>query len=52
MEAIRTGIRNYAEHVGVPDFNPPIVCIIACKRHNKRFAIDTGRNRFFVIILL
>ncbi|VDM97120.1 unnamed protein product [Thelazia callipaeda] len=42
VEALRQGMRNYGKKVGIKNYSPSIVCIIACKRHNKRFAIDNG----------
>uniref|UniRef100_A0A0N5AXQ2 Piwi domain-containing protein n=1 Tax=Syphacia muris TaxID=451379 RepID=A0A0N5AXQ2_9BILA len=44
VEALRSGIRNFADSMRISNYSPPIVCIIACKRHNKRFAIDNGRG--------
>ncbi|VDK76322.1 unnamed protein product [Litomosoides sigmodontis] len=43
IEAIRQGMRNFGKtEIGVDNYSPNIVCIIACKRHNKRFAIENG----------
>ncbi|VDM48045.1 unnamed protein product [Toxocara canis] len=44
IEAIRAGIRNFGNEVGFENYSPPIVCIIACKRHNKRFAVEGSRG--------
>lgn len=45
VEAIRAGIRNFgSSELGVEDYSPPIVCIIACKRHNKRFAVEGSKS--------
>nr|AEF32756.1 CSR-1 [Ascaris suum] len=45
VEAIRAGIRNFgSSELGIEDYSPPIVCIIACKRHNKRFAVEGSRG--------
>uniref|UniRef100_A0A915PLY5 Piwi domain-containing protein n=1 Tax=Setaria digitata TaxID=48799 RepID=A0A915PLY5_9BILA len=45
IEAIRQGMRNFGKvEAGIDNYSPNIVCIIACKRHNKRFAIDNGRS--------
>ncbi|VDN41832.1 unnamed protein product [Gongylonema pulchrum] len=44
IEAFRVGMRRYAKTTkGIENYSPRIVCIIACKRHNKRFALDNGR---------
>ncbi|CAG9533854.1 unnamed protein product [Cercopithifilaria johnstoni] len=44
IEAIRQGMRNFGKaEAGTDNYSPNIVCIIACKRHNKRFAIENGR---------
>lgn len=43
IEAIRQGMRNFGKaEAGTDNYSPNIVCIIACKRHNKRFAIENG----------
>ncbi|OZC07590.1 hypothetical protein X798_05385 [Onchocerca flexuosa] len=45
IEAIRQGMRNFGKaKAGIDNYSPNIVCIIACKRHNKRFAIENGRS--------
>lgn len=43
IEAIRQGMRKFGKAEARTDnYSPNIVCIIACKRHNKRFAIENG----------
>ncbi|EJW77694.1 hypothetical protein WUBG_11397, partial [Wuchereria bancrofti] len=45
VEAIRQGMRNFGKaEAGTDNYSPNIVCIIACKRHNKRFAVENGHS--------
>ncbi|KAL3985659.1 Piwi domain family protein [Acanthocheilonema viteae] len=45
IEAIRQGMRNFGKaEAGTENYSPNVVCIIACKRHNKRFAVENGRS--------
>lgn len=48
LEAIRAGIQNYADFSNETEYKPKIVLLIAVKRHNKRFFIETekGWNKF------
>ncbi|VDM43862.1 unnamed protein product [Toxocara canis] len=40
LEAIKAGVRNYAEYVNETAYEPKYVVIIATKRHNKRFFLE------------
>uniref|UniRef100_A0A8R1U430 Piwi domain-containing protein n=1 Tax=Onchocerca volvulus TaxID=6282 RepID=A0A8R1U430_ONCVO len=44
LEAIRAGIQNYANYSKKTDYKPKIVLLIAVKRHNKRFFIETEKG--------
>ncbi|KAK6108755.1 Piwi domain family protein [Brugia pahangi] len=45
VEAIRQGMRNFGKaEAGADNYSPNIVCIIACKRHNKRFAVENNHS--------
>ncbi|VDN59873.1 unnamed protein product [Dracunculus medinensis] len=40
INSIRSGIENFRTQRGINSCTPKIVCIITCKRHNRRFAIE------------
>lgn len=42
INSIRSGIENFRTQRGINSCTPKIVCIITCKRHNRRFAIEKG----------
>ncbi|EJW85756.1 hypothetical protein WUBG_03334 [Wuchereria bancrofti] len=44
LEALRAGIQNYADFYKKPKYKPKIVLLIAVKRHNKRFFIETKKG--------
>ncbi|CAG9529463.1 unnamed protein product [Cercopithifilaria johnstoni] len=44
LEAIRAGIQNYADFFKGAEYKPKIVLLIAVKRHNKRFFIETEKG--------
>lgn len=44
MEAIRAGIQNYADFSKKTGYKPKIVLLIAVKRHNKRFFVETANG--------
>ncbi|KAK6104754.1 Piwi domain family protein [Brugia pahangi] len=44
LEALRAGIQNYADFYKKPTYKPKIVLLIAVKRHNKRFFIETKKG--------
>ncbi|VDK89038.1 unnamed protein product [Litomosoides sigmodontis] len=44
LEAIRAGIQNYAYFFKQTEYKPKIVLLIAVKRHNKRFFIETEKG--------
>lgn len=46
LEAIRAGIQNYADF-SKKKYKPKIVLLIAVKRHNKRFFIETEKGKKF-----
>uniref|UniRef100_A0A0R3RXD5 Piwi domain-containing protein n=1 Tax=Elaeophora elaphi TaxID=1147741 RepID=A0A0R3RXD5_9BILA len=45
LEAMRAGIRNYADFSKKTEYRPKMVLLIAVKRHNKRFFIEKERGQ-------
>lgn len=50
LEAIRSGIQNYADYTKETDYKPKIVLLVAVKRHNKRFFTEIEKGKFCLFV--